>query len=667
MNPKVAWANVDANESGLKDTSVPGAYSNRPGELAGVTISSKQAPSSDSAREDSGPARTSRVDVEAGVPFVADHKLLRRIGSGACGEVWLARSLTGAYRAVKIIYGKNFRDPRPYEREFRAIKKFEPISRTHDSQVDILQVGRNDGEGYYYYVMELADPAQAKVQSEGSKVQSRKPIADIHPEAYVPKTLKIELATHGRLPLEECIEIGLALTTALGHLHENGLVHRDVKPSNIVFIGGKPKLADIGLVTDLDATASFVGTEGYIPPEGPGTAQADVYGLGKVLYEISTGKDRQDFPEPSTSWEHSTDEAALRDFHVLLLRACDPDTRQRYKTAAALREDLLSLQAGKSLKRLHLLEKRVKRATRVGFVAALVAVVAATASIIARKEALRSRELADLRLKLLEQANAARAEEVRLRGDEQKLIQILETSLDREGLTVRSGYDKSIPISLAGLMSHHVADELRGQHSLDKALAFANLGIALYRNHPDWPAHEHYHAVQVLGAVLADMNDYAALGVLYPEAIELAQQRLEPEDLSAVSSIRRLAKSFYAIGMRAEAKALCAQAIARYRAAIDGGDFEAANKLAWLLATCSDNEIRDGREAITLAERAANGSGGKDPNTFDTLAAAHASVGNFAEAIRFQQQAIDLLRDSRAKEGFLSRLKRYEANQPWLE
>jgi serine/threonine protein kinase len=60
------------------------------------------------------------------------------------------------------------------------------------------------------------------------------------PERYQPRTLRRELHRRGPLPVAECVELGLSLTTALMHLHRHGLVHRDIKPSNIVYVHGQP-------------------------------------------------------------------------------------------------------------------------------------------------------------------------------------------------------------------------------------------------------------------------------------------------------------------------------------------------------------------------------------------------------------------------------------------
>ncbi len=101
-------------------------------------------------------------------PTIPDYELVRSIGRGSYGEVWLARNLTGSWVAIKIVTRASFDQDRPFEREFEGIKRFEPISRSHPSQLAILHVGKNDESNYFYYVMELADPmnAECRVQSE---------------------------------------------------------------------------------------------------------------------------------------------------------------------------------------------------------------------------------------------------------------------------------------------------------------------------------------------------------------------------------------------------------------------------------------------------------------------------------------------------------------------
>jgi serine/threonine protein kinase/Tfp pilus assembly protein PilF len=321
---------------------------------------------------------------------VPDHELIRRIGSGAYGEVWLARNVVGTLRAVKVVHRCNFSEAYPFEREFKGIQKYEPISRGHEGLIDILQIGRNDEAGYFYYVMELADDAAQNRKPEiGNPKEARNSKAETSAEdqpirtagfgfpsdfglrnsdLYSPRTLRHDLKQHGRLTPNECLRIGLMLSSGLEHLQQQGLVHRDIKPSNIIFVNGAPKLADIGLVADVDEARSFVGTVGFIPPEGPGTAQADVYGLGKVLYEMLTGKDRQEFPalpdeflgstrdscgrlRPGASGEATFERRLWTELNQITLRACESDTRRRYPSAQAMHDELALWERGQSVKR----------------------------------------------------------------------------------------------------------------------------------------------------------------------------------------------------------------------------------------------------------------------------------------------------------------------------
>jgi WD40 repeat protein len=312
---------------------------------------------------------------------VPDHELLRCIGRGAYGEVWLSRNVFGAYRAVKVVYRASFDSDRPYQREFAGIQRVEPISRAHEGHVPILQAGRNDAAGYFYYVMELADDAGAEPDATHPDCASDRlnPELASRIESYVPRTLKEDLNRRGQLAFEECLRLGLALSSGLDYLHKHGLVHRDIKPSNIIYLNDAPKLTDIGLVTLADATCSVVGTEGYLPPEGPGSAQGDLFSLGKVLYETLTGMDRRNFPELPPQWPPLGEADRLLEINAIVLKACKRDPRERYQSASQLHADLLLLQAGKSVRRTRLLEQRLAGFYRIATGLTAVAVIASGA------------------------------------------------------------------------------------------------------------------------------------------------------------------------------------------------------------------------------------------------------------------------------------------------
>ena len=290
------------------------------------------------------------------LPAIPDHTLIHSIGRGAYGEVWLARNVMGAQRAVKIIWRRQFESERPYEREFAGIQRYEPVSRTTEGLVQVLHVGRHETGGYFYCVMELADAADE--------------------EPYSPRTLRSDVKRQGRLPLADCLQVALDLVSGLARLHQYGLVHRDVKPGNIIFVNGRAKLADIGLVSIGGEGRTFVGTEGYIPPEGPGTQAADIYALGMCLYEAATGYPPDRFPKVPIEWFSNEADPQPLEFQEIVLKACEGARDRRYQNAEEMRADLALLQSGQSVRRMRALERRVARFRGLGAAAVLMAVLA---------------------------------------------------------------------------------------------------------------------------------------------------------------------------------------------------------------------------------------------------------------------------------------------------
>jgi serine/threonine protein kinase len=272
------------------------------------------------------------------LPETPGYELLNPpFAQGSYGKVWLAKNAIGQWQAVKVVYAASFGDEtEPYDREFEGIRSYKPVSDKHPGLLRVEFVSNKNAD-YFYYVMELGDALN--------------PDWEKNPLTYKPRDLANERARapRRRLPVSECIRIGLALTDTLDFLHRQGLTHRDIKPQNIIFVNGQPKLADIGLVAEIRAIEqepAFVGTPGYMPPhpESPGSPQADIYALGMVLYVLSTGREAPQFPELATTLVSRSQPVDFLPLNAVILKACEPDRTRRYQSASEMHKALLHVQ-----------------------------------------------------------------------------------------------------------------------------------------------------------------------------------------------------------------------------------------------------------------------------------------------------------------------------------
>jgi WD40 repeat protein len=307
-------------------------------------------------------------------PDIPDYELLRPVGRGAYGEVWLARHrVLATFSAVKIIRLHAEGDPdvsaeerAAADRVLRGVTAYlQRLPPGRSPGIAVLHVGRDPAGRFFYYAMELADDA----------VRGR----NIDPEAYRPLTLRelCRQASGGRLAAADALRFAIRLAEGLQALHEAGLVHRDIKPSNIVFVRGEPILADIDLARPADATFTGGGAPGYIPPEGPGRPAGDVFSLGRTLYAVVTGLGAGAFPQLPDDWDQRPDIALLRELNFIILRACDDDPARRFQSARELCDELNLVEAGQSVavrRRFEALRKRVRRATLLVTLAGLLVV-----------------------------------------------------------------------------------------------------------------------------------------------------------------------------------------------------------------------------------------------------------------------------------------------------
>ncbi|MGW8258034.1 MAG: protein kinase domain-containing protein, partial [Thermoguttaceae bacterium] len=166
---------------------------------------------------------------------------------------------------------------------------------------------------FLFYVMDLADDISGQAA------------ADV-PE-YQPATLEKRLES-GPLDAEECFFCAKKLLAGLAALHEAGMVHRDVKPANCLFVHGELKLADFSLLTEANPLVSRVGTENYMPPDGRMDMRADVYAAGLVIYEMLTGLPAERFPSLGKRGDEIVAHPMLGGLIQIALDACEPDPQK---------------------------------------------------------------------------------------------------------------------------------------------------------------------------------------------------------------------------------------------------------------------------------------------------------------------------------------------------
>lgn len=304
---------------------------------------------------------------------LGDYRLIREIGRGGMGVVYEAEQVSlGRRVALKVLPSAAALDPRHRQR-FQVEVQAVALLR-HDHIVPIFGVGCD--QGAHYFAMQLIDgPSLTQIIQDLKHEQTPEtsPVDELSrglessgSRLFHIKSRLSRSAVHSSTIRERCrtaARLGLEAAEALEHAHQLGVIHRDVKPSNLlVDAQGKLWVADFGLARlpehehDLTWTGDLIGTVRYMSPEqvraqrgGVGWA-TDIYSLGVTLYELITlqpaffSQDRQELlrrilhDDPVSP--RKLHPAIPRDLETIVLKAMEKEPTARYGSARAMADDL---------------------------------------------------------------------------------------------------------------------------------------------------------------------------------------------------------------------------------------------------------------------------------------------------------------------------------------
>ena len=257
------------------------------------------------------------------------YQIIKSIGEGGMANVYLAYdTILDRNVAVKVLRGDLATDEK-FVRRFQR-EALSASSLSHPNIVEVYDVGEDNGQ--YYIVMEYIEGKQ----------------------------LKQLLKKRGKLTISEVIDIMLQISDGLSVAHDNYIIHRDIKPQNIMILeNGLVKITDFGIAmamnsTQLTQTNSVMGSVHYLPPEqanGKGsTLQSDIYSMGILMYELLTGElpykgdnaveiALKHLKEPLPSVREKVPEVP-QSVENIIIKATAKNPKNRYPDARAMNEDL---------------------------------------------------------------------------------------------------------------------------------------------------------------------------------------------------------------------------------------------------------------------------------------------------------------------------------------